>query len=63
MSNKKLPLYSIESSQHRSLVDDIAQLIQRGQRRVAAEVNATVVLLYWTIGKRINDEILIDKSE
>ena len=39
----------------------IVQLIRQGQRRVAAEVNATVVLLYWTIGRRINDEILTDK--
>lgn len=61
MSEKKPSLPSVGNSQHRILVKDIVQLIRQGQRRVATEVNATVVLLYWTIGKRINDEILIDK--
>ena len=61
MSEKKPSLPSVGNSQHRILVEDIVQLIRQGQRRVATEVNATVVLLYWTIGKRINDEILIDK--
>lgn len=37
------------------------QLIQQGRQRVATEINSTVVLLYWAIGKRINDEMLLDK--
>ncbi len=61
MNNKKLSQSSTDNSLHQILVDDIVQLIRQGQRRVAAEVNATVVLLYWTIGRRINDEILTDK--
>ncbi len=48
----------LENSQ---LYSDIAQLIQKGRKHVATEVNATVVLLYWSIGKRINDEILLEK--
>jgi hypothetical protein len=54
MNNKKLSQSSTDNSLHQILVDDIVQLIRQGQRRVAAEVNATVVLLYWTIGRRIN---------
>ncbi len=61
MNNKKLSQSSTDNSQQQILVDDIVQLIRQGQRRVATEVNATVVLLYWTIGRRINDEILTDK--
>ena len=61
MNNKKLSQSSTNNSQQQILVDDIVQLIRQGQRRVATEVNATVVLLYWTIGRRINDEILTDK--
>lgn len=51
----------IETAEYKKLLSDISQMIHQGQRRVATEVNSTVVLLYWTIGKRINDEILVDQ--
>ena len=38
--------------------NDISEMISAGKNRVAVEVNHAVVLLYWSIGKRINDEIL-----
>ena len=47
--------------EHQKLYTDIVQLIQQGRKRVATEVNSTVVLLYWSIGKRINDEVLLEK--
>ena len=50
-----------ESPQYKQLMDDVVRLIHQGRQRVAIEVNSTVVLLYWAIGKRINDEILADK--
>lgn len=40
------------------LFNDISEMISAGKNRVAVEVNHAVVLLYWSIGKRINDEIL-----
>ena len=40
------------------LFNDISQMISEGKRQVASEVNYAVVILYWSIGKRINDEIL-----
>jgi predicted nuclease of restriction endonuclease-like (RecB) superfamily len=46
---------------HQELFNDIVQMIQEGRHRVASEVNSTVVLLYWSIGKRINDEVLAAK--
>lgn len=52
---------SSKTPEHQKLYSDIAQLIQQGRKHVATEVNATVVLLYWSIGKRINDEILLEK--
>ena len=61
MSTKNLSPSANESPQYKQLLEDVIQLIQQGRQRVATEVNATVVLLYWSIGKRINDEILIDK--
>ena len=33
-------------------------MISASKHRVATEVNYAVVILYWSIGKRINDEIL-----
>ena len=40
------------------LFNDISEMISSGKNRVAIEVNQAVVVLYWSIGKRINDEIL-----
>lgn len=61
MSSKNLSSLSVESPQYKKLMGDIVDLIQQGRRHVATEVNSTVVLLYWAIGKRINDEVLSDK--
>ena len=61
MGKKNSSLSLIENKKYKQLVGDIVQLIQQGQRHVATEVNSTVVLLYWTLGKRINDEILSDE--
>jgi predicted nuclease of restriction endonuclease-like (RecB) superfamily len=40
------------------LVSDIKALIEAGRQHVAQTVNSTLTLLYWQIGKRINDDIL-----
>ena len=40
------------------LVADIKLLIEESRHRVAVTVNAELTLLYWTIGKRIHEEIL-----
>ena len=56
-----MSITSTESPQYKKLFDDIVQMIEQGQQRVATEVNSTIVLLYWSIGRRINDEILEDK--
>lgn len=58
MSNKTLPVNEIVNYQN--LFDDIVKLIQAGKSHVATEVNSTVVVLYWSIGKRINHEVLAD---
>lgn len=43
------------------LFSDIFQLIEESRMRVAQAVNTTLVLLYWKIGRRINDEVLGNK--
>lgn len=44
-----------------NLIPEIKQLIEEARQTVAIAVNATTTLLYWNIGKRINNEILENK--
>ena len=44
-----------------SLVGEIKTLIEKSRQQVAVTVNATMTMLYWQIGKRINEEVLQDK--
>ena len=44
-----------------ALFTDIARLIDESKSYVAYTVNATLTILYWKIGKRINDDILNNK--
>ncbi|MDR3001970.1 MAG: PDDEXK nuclease domain-containing protein [Fibromonadaceae bacterium] len=41
-----------------SLLSEIRTLIESAKQRVAANVNAELSLLYWNIGKRINNDVL-----
>lgn len=40
------------------LLDDIRSMIDEARAAVATTVNAGLTLLYWRIGRRINEEIL-----
>lgn len=40
------------------LFGEIRELIEQSRQQVAVTVNATMTLLYWQVGKRINEEIL-----
>ena len=40
------------------IVHDIKQLILQSRQKVASTINAEITLLYWLVGKRINQEIL-----
>lgn len=44
------------SSHH--ITSDIRSLIEESRKNVALAVNAEITLLYWRVGKRINDEVL-----
>jgi len=41
-----------------TLLDELRLLIEETRRGFATAANATLTLLYWRIGKRINDDIL-----
>jgi DUF1016 N-terminal domain len=40
------------------VANDVKQLIEQSKRSVALAVNSEITLLYWRVGKRINEEIL-----
>lgn len=44
--------------QHNKIASDIKQLISQSRQAVAVSVNSEITLLYWKVGKRINDEVL-----
>jgi len=41
----------------------VKQLIEQGKQQIAVSVNTTMSMLYWQIGKRINDDILQNQRE
>lgn len=41
-----------------NLLADLIALIEEGKQRVAMNTNSTLVLVYWQIGKRINEDVL-----
>jgi hypothetical protein len=43
------------------LLRDVARLIEENRQYIAQNVNMTLTLLYWKIGKRINTEVLKNK--
>ena len=43
------------------LFGEIRQLIDESRKQVAVAVNSTITMLYWQIGKRINEEVLKEK--
>lgn len=48
----------LNKSNELDLVKDISSYIEESKQQLAITVNATISLLYWQIGKRINEEIL-----
>jgi len=40
------------------IASDIKQMIDTSRQNVAIAVNSEITLLYWKIGKRINEEVL-----
>jgi predicted nuclease of restriction endonuclease-like (RecB) superfamily len=55
---QKHPMKEIEIPNPIDLVKEIALLIEETKNHVARVTNSTLTILFWQIGKRINDEIL-----
>jgi predicted nuclease of restriction endonuclease-like (RecB) superfamily len=45
----------------RHLFNELSQLIEQSQRAVVSHANSTLTMLFWQVGKRINEEILQNK--
>jgi predicted nuclease of restriction endonuclease-like (RecB) superfamily len=59
MKNKtELSSSDLATKPEATLLTDIRELIESSRQRVAVGVNAELSLLYWHVGKRINDEVL-----
>ena len=43
------------------LVTELSLLIEQSQQQVVAQANSTLTLLFWQVGKRINEDILQNK--
>lgn len=43
------------------LIYEVKSLIEQSKQQLSVTVNASMSMLYWKIGKRINDEILLDQ--
>ncbi|MCC2666501.1 MAG: putative phage protein [Gammaproteobacteria bacterium] len=41
-----------------SLFEDIKQLVEEAKNKIAHHANSTLVILYWHIGNKINNEVL-----
>lgn len=49
------------TSIEQSLFNELSQLIEQSQQQVFSYANSTLMVLFWRIGQRINDEILKNK--
>ncbi len=50
-----------ELNKNIALVNEIKSLIEQSKQQVAIAVNATITILYWQVGSRINTEVLKDQ--
>ena len=55
MSKKKSPSSHLSTN---SLFSELRELIEQSRQQVAVAVNSAMTVLYWQIGKRINEEVL-----
>ena len=46
-----------EIADNKALVGEIKTLIEQSKQQVSVAVNATITMLYWQVGNRINKEI------
>jgi hypothetical protein len=58
MSNNHLKNIALPEN---ALLSELSELIEKSRQLVAIQVNSTLTMLFWSIGKRINETILQNK--
>ena len=48
----------IEQFKPHNLLNELSALIEQSKHKIAVAANSTLTILFWHVGKRINDEIL-----
>jgi len=48
-------------SKQNDLLKDLITIIEQGKQQTAVQVNSTMTLVFWQVGKRINEDILQHK--
>ncbi len=56
--SKEITMYPNETEVVQLLIADLQQIIEQARGRVAATANYELTMMYWHIGKRINQDIL-----
>lgn len=51
----------LQNQNHQQLIIDLKELVDRTRSQVATQVNSAMVVLYWKIGQRINEDVLGNK--
>ena len=59
--NKSVKATRVKVTKSKRLFDDIRRMIDNARSSVAVTINVGLTMLYWRIGKRVNDEILKNK--
>jgi len=47
-----------KKSLHKNLATELSALIEQDKRQISVQVNSTMTLVFWQVGKRVNDEVL-----
>ncbi|WP_412850812.1 DUF1016 N-terminal domain-containing protein [Chryseobacterium sp. PMSZPI] len=51
----------LQNQNHQQLITDLKELVDKTRSQVAIQVNSAMVVLYWKIGQRINEDVLGNK--
>lgn len=51
----------LQNQNHQQLMTDLKELVAQTRSQVAVQVNSAMVVLYWKVGQRINEDILGNK--
>lgn len=51
----------LQNQDHQQLITDLKELVDKTRSQVAVQINSAMVVLYWKLGQRINEDVLGNK--